>query len=90
VDAKDITMHIDRAHEIAVADKAAHAARPISAFGFVLVPAARTPARCASFGAGEAQDAGLLGFMGEIVDVTSVFPQRHALVVMPAAIAGCR
>jgi len=27
--------------------------------------AARTPARCASFGAGEAQDAGLRGFVGE-------------------------
>ncbi len=67
-------MHIDRADQIAVAVEAADAARPVSASGLVLVPAARTPARGASFGAGEAQDAGLLGFVGQIVDITPVLP----------------
>jgi hypothetical protein len=79
-------MHIDRADEIAVARKAAGAARPISPIGLVFVPAAGTPAACSSFRAGRARDAGVLGFMSQVVDVTTVFPQRHALVVMPAGL----
>ena len=74
MDAVSIEMHIDRANEITVAPKAALAARPSSAFGLVFVSASRTPAAGSSFGAGQARDAGLLGFMGEIVDVASVFP----------------
>ena len=58
MDAVRILMHIDRADEVAVADKPATAARPISAVGLVLVPADRTPTRRASFGAGRARDAG--------------------------------
>ncbi len=79
-------MHIDRADEVAVADKPAAAACPISAFGLVLVPAAGTPAAGSSFAAGEAQDAGLLGFMGEVADVFAVFPARHATIVVTAGI----
>jgi hypothetical protein len=56
-------MHIDRADEVTVTTKPAGAARPSSAFGLVLVPAAGTPAAGSSFGAGEARDAGLLGFV---------------------------
>ena len=85
--AKGIAMHIDRAHEIAVAAKPAGAADPISALGFMSVPALGTPTAGSSFGAGEARDAGLLGFMGEVVDVLAVFPQGHPLIVMTAAIA---
>ena len=77
-------MHVDRANEIAMAAKSAVSADPISAPGFLSAPTCRTPARCPSFGAGEAQDAGLFGFIGEVVDVASVFPQGHALVVVSA------
>ncbi len=79
-------MHIDRADEVAVAAKPAAAARPSSAFGLVLVPADRTPAAGSSFAAGEAQDAGLLGFMGEVVDVFAVFPGGHATIVATAGV----
>ncbi len=82
-----IEMHIDRAHQIAVANKAAGAARPSSAFGLVTMPTDWTPARCASFGAGEAQDAGLCGFVAEVGDILAVFPAGHALVVMPAIVS---
>jgi len=88
VDTKDILMHIDRANEVTVARKAAAAADPISSLGLLTMPAARTPARCASFGAGEAQDAGLHGFVGEVVDIAAVFPQGHPLVVMSAGVLG--
>lgn len=80
------TMHIDRANEIAVSSKPANSAYPISAFGLVMMPTAGTPARCSSFGASEARDAGSLGFVGKVVDVLAVFPQRHALIVMASAI----
>jgi hypothetical protein len=79
-------MHIDRTDEIAVAGEAAGAACPISAFGLVFVSTSGTSATCSSFGAGEAQDAGLFCFVGQIVDILSVLPQRDALIVMPACI----
>ena len=79
-------MHIDRANEIAVAGKAAGVACPGSASGFVTMPTSGTPARCSSFGASEAQDAGLFRFVGQVVDVLAVLPQGHALVVVPAGV----
>ena len=42
-------MHFDGANEIAMAPIAAPAADPVSAFGFVLVSAAGTPAAGSSF-----------------------------------------
>ena len=39
-----------------------------------------------SFGAGEARDAGLCGFMGQVINVLAVLPAGHALVVMPPSI----
>ena len=60
---------------------------PISVLGFLFVTTLGTPARCASFGAGEAHDVGLCGFVGEVIDVFPIFPQGHALVVMPASIS---
>src|SRR6266487_1973701 len=77
-------MHVDRANQITVATKAAGAACPRSSLGLVLMPAARTTATGSSFGAGEARDAGLLGFEPEVVDVLAILPQGHALMVMPA------
>jgi hypothetical protein len=59
---------------------------PISVFGFMFVTTLGTPARCASFGAGEALYVGLLAFLGEVVDVLAVFPQGHALIVVSAAV----
>src|SRR5215469_8763664 len=55
---------------------------PHSAFRFVFVPAYRTLAACSSFRASEALDAGLLALVGQIIDIFSIFPLRHALVVM--------
>jgi hypothetical protein len=77
-------MHIDRANQVTVSREAAGTACPSSAFGLVCMSTSGTPARCSSFGAGEARDAGLFAFVGKIVDVTAVLPYRHALVVMPA------
>ncbi len=79
-------MHIDRANEITMSRESTDTACPISAFGLVFVPTARTLATCSSFGASEARDVGLFGFMSEIVDVFAIFPQGHALIVMPAII----
>lgn len=79
-------MHIDRAHQITVSREAAGTADPISAFGFLFLPTARTLATCASFGASEARDASLLRFVREIVDVFAIFPQGHALIMMSASI----
>jgi len=84
--AEGVTMHIHRAHQIPVAMKTAGAARPISAFGLMTMPTSGTPATCSSFGAGEARDAGLFGFVREVVNVLAVFPAGHALVVMPASL----
>ncbi len=88
MDAKGILMHIDRTHEIAVEASSAVVADPISSFGFVLVLASWTPAAGASFGGGRAQNASLFAFVREVIDVTAVFPLRHAAIVAPATIAG--
>ncbi len=81
-------VHIERADQVTVAPKAALAARPSSAFGLVLVPTSGTPATGSSFGAGRARYAGLHGFLGQVVDGFAVFPQGHALVVVPATVPG--
>ncbi len=83
---KCITMHIDRTDEITVSREPARTAGPISALGLVCMPTYRTSARGSSFGAGEAHDVRQLRFMGEIVDIFAVFPQGHALIVMPTVI----
>ncbi len=84
METKGILMHIDRAHQIAMASKAALAADPVSPSGLVWVLASGTPAAGPSFGAGRAQDASLLAFVREVVNVLAVFPLRHAPVVMPS------
>ena len=86
--AECIKMHIDRANEIAMASKSTGSTDPISSLGLVCMPTYRTPAAGSSFGAGEARDAGLRGFVGEIVAIAAVFPARHPLVVVPAAVSG--
>jgi hypothetical protein len=78
-------MHIDRTYQVTMTCEPAGEARPISPSGLVAMPAARTPAAGSSFGAGEARDAGLLGFVHEVGDVLAIFPQRHPLVMIPPA-----
>jgi hypothetical protein len=80
-------MHIDRTNQVTVADKATLLTVPNPAFGLVLVSTSGTLARCSSFGASEAQDAGSFRFVGQIVTILAVFPQGHALIVVPASIA---
>jgi hypothetical protein len=81
-----IKMHIDRANQVTMAVKATDSACPISVFGLVFMPTYRTSATGSSFRAGEAQDVGGFGFVGEIVDIFPVLPAGHTLVVMPAVI----
>ncbi len=81
-------VHIDGTDNITMSCETALLTVPLSAFGLMSMAAYRTLARCSSFGASEAHDAGLLGFVGEVVDLLAVFPQGHALVMVPAAIAG--
>jgi hypothetical protein len=80
-------MHIDRANQITVALETAGAAGPISILGLMFMLTARTLTRCSSFGAREARDVSLFGFVGEIVNVFAIFPQGHALIVVPAMVS---
>ncbi len=80
-------MHIDTADQITVSRKSAVLAMPLPVFRLVLMPTSGTLARCSSFGASEAQDMGLLAFVGEVVDITAIFPAGHALVVMSPVVA---
>src|SRR5207248_871744 len=75
-------MHIDRTNEITVSPEPAGTACPISSSGLVFVPTARTPAAGSSFGAGEAHDASLFGFVAQIANIRSIFPQSQTLIVM--------
>src|SRR5205823_9712497 len=79
-------MHIDRANEITMSREPAGTACPLSSLGLVLMPTARTLARCSSFGASEAQDVSRFGFVGEIVDILAIFPASHPLVVMASLV----
>ncbi len=66
--------------------KSTDPACPISAFGLVFMPTARTLATCASFRASEARDVSSFRFMGEIVDILAIFPPGHTLIVVSAMI----
>jgi len=79
-------MHIDTAYQITVADKATFLAAPNPAFGLMFMPTSGTLATCSSFGASEAQDAGLFRFMGQIINVFAIFPQGHTLIMVAAII----
>ena len=86
MDTEGSRVHIDRVHQVAVTTEAAVAADPVSSPGFVCMLASGTPAAGASFGPAGAQDASLFGFMREVIDIASVFPQRHAAVVVPTTV----
>ncbi len=84
---KSELMHIDTADNITMTCKATFAACPISSLGLVLMPTYRTLATCASFGASEAHDVGLFGFLCEVVDILAILPQGHPLVMVTTRIA---
>ncbi len=69
-----------------MAFKATDPACPISAFGLLFMPTARTLATGSSFGASEARDVSLFRFVTQIVNIFAVFPQRHALIVVATSI----
>src|SRR5260370_21588310 len=75
-------MHIHTTDHIAMPHKSTLPALPYPASGLVFMPAYRTLAARSSFRASEALDAGLLAFVGEIIDIFAVLPLRHALIVM--------
>src|SRR6266567_5287599 len=79
-------MHIDGPDQVAMAGKTARAADPISVLGLMAMLASGTLATCASFGASEARDVSLFGFVGEIIDVFAILPQGHAAVMMATTI----
>ena len=81
-------MHIDGPDQVTMAGKTAGAADPISVLGLMTMPASGTLATCSSFGASEARDVSLFGFVGEIIDVFAILPQGHAAVMMAATITG--
>ncbi len=56
---------------------------PSSVVRLMFMPTDRTLATCSSFRASEAHDVSLLAFVGEITDILPVFPQTHALILMP-------
>jgi hypothetical protein len=84
---KSERMHIDTADNVPMACEATFSARPISSLGLVFMPTCRTLATCASFGASEAHDVGLFGFMREVVDILAILPQGHPLVVVTTRMA---
>ena len=67
-------MHIHTSYKVSMTGETTDLACPISACGLVFMPTSGTLATCASFGASEAQDVGLFGFMSQIVDIFAVFP----------------
>ena len=67
-------MHIERADEIAMSCELTDPTRPSSSFGLLSMSTSGTPAAGSSFGAGEAQDAGLLCLVHQIVDIAAIFP----------------
>ena len=81
-------MHVDRPYQIAVEGFATLLATPNPPFRFVLMPTSGTLATCSSFGASEARDVSLFRFVCEIVNVLSIFPQCHPLIMMSTIILG--
>src|SRR6266550_6635211 len=79
-------MHIGTADNIAVSGKATGLTCPISILRLVFMLTDRTLATCSSFGASEAHDVSLFGFMGQVIDIFPIFPQGHALIMVPSAI----
>jgi hypothetical protein len=61
---------------------------PLPVVRLVLMPTLGTLARCSSFRASEARNMGVLAFVSEIVDITTIFPQRHTLIVMSPVVTG--
>ena len=78
-------MHVDAADEVTMTGEATGRAGPVATFGLVFAPALRTAAGRSPFRAVEARNAGLSAFVRQVVDVLTVLPLRHALIVMQSA-----
>lgn len=79
-------MHIDGTDQVTVSRKPARFARPLPVSRLVFMPTHWTLATCSSFRASEALDVGLFGFVGQIIEILSVFPQAHTLIVMASVV----
>jgi hypothetical protein len=80
-------VHVQAADDVAMACECTLGvpAHPIPPTNFLAALAARTLARGAPFGAGEAHDASSCTLLREIVLVLTVFPLAHTLVVVASA-----
>ena len=65
--------------------ESARLAGPVATLGFVLMPTFRTAAGRSPFRTAEARNAGLFALVRQIVDVATVLPLRHALIVVTSA-----
>src|ERR1700730_4001660 len=79
-------MHVDRTDQIKMPRVPAGFAGPLPVFRLMFMPTYGTLATCSSFGASEALDLGLFAFMGEIINVTTVLPQAHTLIVVASSV----
>ena len=79
-------MHIDRTDKVAVSREPARFADPLPVSRLVFMLTFRTLAACSSFGASEALNVSLVGFVGQVVDIFAVFPQAHTLVVVASIV----
>jgi hypothetical protein len=79
-------MHVHRAYQVSVPTKTTGFAVPLPVPRLVFMPTVGTPAAGSSFGAGEAHNMGLVTFVREIGNVPAIFPQGHALIVVPAIV----
>jgi len=82
--AKGEPVHVQAPDDVAMTRKPTLGvlAHPVPPTDFLAALAARTPARGAPFGAGEAHDASSCTLLLEIVLVLAVFPLAHPLVVV--------
>src|SRR5205823_9709281 len=68
------------------AHEAALLAVPLPVFRLVFMPTSGTLAACSSFRAREARDVSLLCLVSEIGEVFAIFPEGHALIMMPSVL----
>lgn len=79
-------MHIDRTNQIAMSGEPARFAGPLPVSRLVFMRTLGTLTTRSSFRASEALDVGLCTFVGEIVNITPIFPQTHAPVVVASSV----
>ena len=80
-------VHVHAAYHIAMPHKGASrtVAAPDTTSDFLLPPTYWPPARCSPLRTGEALDVGKRGYIGEIADISAIFPLTQALIVMTSS-----